>query len=85
MVFYSALHDIDAFLDTLSIPIRNKHPKNHKIRNKFLARNLSQVAEAYGNLYQLSRWARYESLTFDQRFVDVAQDYFSEIHSLLSP
>jgi len=85
MLFYAALHDVDAFLDLLTIPHYLKHPKRHEVRNKLVARHLSQVAYEYVGLYHFSKWARYkESPVITQDYVDLSFSLFSAMHSFLT-
>lgn len=85
MLFYSALHDVDAFLDQLTIPNHLKHPKKHKVRNKLVARYLRPVAYEYDGLYHFSKWARYkESPVITQDYVNLSFSLFSTIHSFLT-
>jgi hypothetical protein len=71
MLFYAALHYIDAFLAGKSV-----HPMNHKQRDEKIERNgsLSGIYGAYRRLKDLSRAARYEIPNFPPGKIDVARD-----------
>lgn len=85
ILFYSSLHDVDAFLGTLAIPYREKHPKNHKLRNKLVNTHLGSIALEYNLLYVYGRWVRYKDFNATQQEVDDSYHCFSTIHSYLSP
>jgi len=85
MLFYSVVHDVDAFFDTLPLPPFEKHPKEHKYRRKLVSRYLGIIAQEYHNLDQLSRWARYDNVPITQPLVNGACNFFSVIHSYLNP
>jgi hypothetical protein len=76
MLFYSALHYIDAFLAG-----KNVHPMSHKQRDEEIERNgsLSEIYGAYRRLKDLSRAARYEIPNFPPEKLDVARDRLSSI------
>ncbi|MGA2589444.1 MAG: hypothetical protein ABSH32_05990 [Bryobacteraceae bacterium] len=76
MLFYAALHYIDAFLAG-----KNMHPLNHKQRDEEIERNgsLSEIYPAYRRLKDLSRAARYEIPDFPPEKLDLAKNRLSEI------
>ena len=67
MMFYSALHYVDAVLATKGI-----HPTSHISRNGHVATNsdLKTISTKYTNLYHRSRDARYRLKTFDNLAVN---------------
>jgi hypothetical protein len=82
MLFYSALHYIDAFLAG-----KNVHPMNHKQRDEEIERNgsLSGIYGAYRRLKDLVRAARYEIPNFAPEKLDVARDRLSSINQTSPP
>ena len=58
MLFYSALHYVDAFLATIGL-----HPQNHRERHDLLA-ILTDVPEYYQILFKRSMNARYHTYEF---------------------
>ena len=64
MLFYSALHYVDAFLATLGM-----HPRTHCERNDLLA-NLTDLAVYYQVLSKRSMNARYDLYQFTPAEVD---------------
>lgn len=58
MLFYSALHYVDAFLAT-----RGLHPRNHCERHDLLS-NLTDISEYYQILFKRSMNARYHIYHF---------------------
>ena len=65
LLFYSALHLVDAFLAAQSTPF---HPGSHEIRDSCIARlrDLHPIARAYGTLQDRSKDARYRMRPFTQ-------------------
>ena len=59
LVFYKALHAVDAYLATLEI-----HPKGHVTRNRSVRRYIEDIFSQYFALYDASREARYETYTY---------------------
>ena len=53
--FYSALHRVNYWFDTRT----GRVPGNHTERNRRVRNELPQVRSEYGNLYVMSRRARY--------------------------
>ena len=76
MLFYSALHYIDAFLTG-----KNMHPMNHRVRDEEVERNgtLSYIYGAYRRLKDLSRAARYEIPNFPPEKLTLAKEKLSQI------
>lgn len=64
MLFYSALHYVDAFLAT-----RDLHPENHRERSNLLAES-TNFARAYRTLFRRSMNARYHLYRFRPREVN---------------
>lgn len=64
MLFYSALHYVDAFLAT-----RGLHPRTHFERNDLLS-NLTDISEYYHILFMRSMNARYHIYQFTPPEVD---------------
>lgn len=66
VLFYSALHYVDAFLATL-----NLHPQDHGVRNWWTATSVEirPIYFHYQNLYRLSRRARYDLIPFSRPYV----------------
>jgi hypothetical protein len=84
MLFYCAVHAVDSFFDTSSIPNTFRHPKKHKIRNKLVAKHLSQIAGDYGLLYQLGRTARYDATPpITRKDANDSSNAFGKISSFL--
>jgi hypothetical protein len=67
MLFYSAVHLVDAYFAG-----KNSHPPNHQSRETDIQRNgsLSDVYRAYLQLKDWSRAARYEAVGFDAAKID---------------
>ena len=65
ILFYSALHYVDALLDDMA----GIHPKTHTARNT-LVTNRTAVAPNYMRLYNRSLDARYNLVVFTRREVD---------------
>ena len=84
MLFYCAVHDVDAFFDTLPLPYYARHPKGHKYRHKLVARYLNPISQEYYDLDQLSRWARYDNHPINPSDVTDSFKFFSRIHSYLN-
>lgn len=68
VLFYSALHYVDAFLAT-----RGLHPKNHYDRKQLVA-NQTNVARYYEILFKRSMNARYHFYQFTPQEVDRIRD-----------
>ena len=75
--FYSALHLINAHCMDCKIPI----PKTHTTRTKTVRNNLSQIRDAYENLLDLSKHARYKKIHSKMTDLDVqrAHEYLRKI------
>lgn len=76
MLFYSALHYIDAYLSGKGL-----HPSDHKVRDDEIANNgcLSDIFKDYRRLKDLSRAARYEIAEFPPEKLDLAQSKLERI------
>jgi hypothetical protein len=70
MLFYAALHYIDAFLAG-----KNMHPLNHEKRDGEIENNgsLAAIFKDYRRLKDLSRAARYEIANFREDQLEVAR------------
>ncbi|MCS7187292.1 MAG: hypothetical protein RMK89_10110 [Armatimonadota bacterium] len=68
IAFYAALHWVDAFLAT-----QNRHSMNHRARNQSVA--FLPFYGDYGELYVLSRQARYEAGHLEQDEAIRARDF----------
>lgn len=57
-LFYAALHYVDAYITSST----GANPSNHTARNYFVdsALSLTEIRQAYSDLYRLSRDVRYE-------------------------
>ena len=80
MLFYSALHFVDAFLDDS----QNIHPSSHNDRELYLAkvRQLQPIRRQYLDLYQRSLDARYRLVSMTSAQVSkISQDKFQPIKS----
>lgn len=64
VLFYSALHYVDAFLSTQGI-----HPRNHDSRIRSI-RSYINAWEDYRDLYHLSLDARYNTVSFTPAYAD---------------
>ena len=83
LLFYSALHYVDAFLAT-----QERSPKRHRDRNNLVA-SLTNLGREYQNLFQQSMNSRYHLYTFTPQEVSEikAEDFDrvkEEVLSLLS-
>jgi hypothetical protein len=81
MLFYSALHWIDAYLAG-----KNFHPATHTIRDDEVENNgsLSAVFNDYRRLKDLSRAARYEIPSFGEDKLAVARNRLFKIKQHIS-
>ena len=64
VLFYSALHYVDAFLSTQGI-----HPRSHDSRIQSI-RSFINIWENYRDLYHLSLDARYNTVSFTSPYAD---------------
>ena len=76
MIFYAALHYVDAFLAG-----KNLHPLNHKQRDEEIEKNgsLSSIYPDYRRLKDFSRAARYDIPNFSKDKIAVAQTKLNNI------
>lgn len=76
ILFYAALHYIDAFLAG-----KNLHPLNHENRDDEIERNgsLTDLYRDYRRLKDLSRAARYEIACYSPETVEVAKGRLARI------
>ena len=80
MLFYSALHYIDAFLDG-----KGMHPRNHTVRDDEIQNNgsIKAIYRDYRFLKHRSRAARYEIANYTEREFTAAQKSLEAIKQLL--
>ena len=76
ILFYAALHYIDAFLAG-----KNLHPLNHDARDKQVEQNgsLTDIYDDYRRLKDLSRAARYEIACYPPEAVEMANGRLARI------
>jgi len=81
MLFYAALHHVDAYLAG-----KDMHPLSHDQRDREIESNgsLSSVYKDYRRLKDLSRAARYEIANFPGEKLDLARFKLATIKSHLS-
>jgi len=56
-LFYSAVHLVNSYF----ILIKQKIPRSHKTRNRWVENELQQIFDEYDSLYWLSRRSRYDT------------------------
>jgi hypothetical protein len=80
MLFYAALHYIDAFLAG-----KNLHPMNHSIRDEEIEHNgtIADVYHDYRRLKDMSRAARYEIANFGVDSLEIAKNRLAKIKAFL--
>ena len=66
LAFYKALHAVDSYLVKLQI-----HPRGHLERNRHVRELLDEIFMQYDALYNASRVARYEAVTYQDDPEDV--------------
>lgn len=81
MLFYAALHRIDAYLAG-----KNMHPLGHEQRDQEVEKNgsLAGIFTDYRRLKDLSRAARYEIANFDERKLEIAKQRLAKITAHLA-
>jgi uncharacterized protein (UPF0332 family) len=81
MLFYAALHYIDAFLAG-----KNLHPLNHSLRDEEIEKNgsIAEVYRDYRRLKDMSRAARYEIANFNADSLAKAEARLAKIKDFLS-
>jgi hypothetical protein len=81
MLFYAALHYVDAYLAG-----KNMHPLSHDQRDREIESNgsLSVIYNDYRRLKDLSRAARYEIANFPKEKLDIARMRLISIKKHLS-
>lgn len=81
MIFYAALHHIDAYLAG-----KNMHPLNHERRDEEVENNgsLADIFRDYRRLKDLSRAARYEIPNFQEDTLNVARQRLKTIKDHLA-
>ena len=81
MLFYAALHHIDAFLAG-----KNLHPLNHSNRDEEIENNgsIADVYQDYRRLKDMSRAAQYEIANFDADSLGIAKNRLAKIKTFLS-
>jgi len=80
ILFYSALHCVDAFFSTLPTSI---HPRNHKYRNKMVSRYLGSYASDYLYAYNISRLARYSNIPISQVMKDACLKCYNDLSKIV--
>ena len=78
ILFYSALHHIEAYMDMRE----GRHSDNHSQRNRYIreTEDFREIWPAYSYLYRFSINARYEAMTFTAEEVRVLEaNQFSQI------
>ena len=66
LAFYKALHAVDSYFAKLQI-----HPTGHLERNRYVRELLDEIFMQYDALYNASRVARYEAVTYQDDPEDV--------------
>jgi hypothetical protein len=81
MLFYAALHYIDAFLAG-----KNLHPLDHSKRDEEIENNgtIADVYRDYRRLKDMSRAARYEIANFGADSLEIAKSRLVKIKTFLS-
>jgi hypothetical protein len=82
MLFYSALHLIDAY----TISVRNEKAHTHQFRNRLVKSDalLSQIADEYLLLGDFSRTARYTPMTrFSESLLHQASDQLEAVREVI--
>jgi hypothetical protein len=81
MIFYAALHRIDAYLAG-----KNVHPLNHEFRDEEVENNgsLANIFKDYRRLKDLSTAARYEIANFHEDTLEVAKRRLEKIKEHLA-
>ena len=76
VLFYSALHYIDAYLAG-----KNKHPRNHQVRDEEVEANgaISDIFEDYRRLKDMSRSAPYQIADYPVAKFDYASSRLEKI------
>ena len=80
MLFYAALHRIDAYLAG-----KNFHPLNHQQRDEEIENNgsLTNIYSDYRRLKDMSREARYNIADYTERHFKIAEDRLRRINNHL--
>ena len=81
MLFYAALHHIDAFLAG-----KDRHPLSHANRDEEIENNgsIADIYQDYRRLKDMSRAARYEIANFGADSLEIAKSRLTKIKTFLS-
>jgi len=83
VLFYTALHYIEAYLDKHL----NQHVRSHTTRDKYVGKesNLRKIFKPYGHLKYMGYTARYDLVGFTPKDTQEAQKDLEAIKALLIP
>lgn len=83
-LFYSAMHNVDAAICKIrQLGTAIPEPHSHKERRKLILKFFRQIADDYGMLEHISRWARYEEVIITPNILSTARSLYSSIISYL--